>query len=164
MFPGRAHRRAALITVTLLAVLPLSAGCSGDDDGPLAKELSGYTDPGDGCAQVMSAIAYADDALKPLGQEQYQTWDDVSRSRLAAVDGTIALEERDFPTDNVLKQARKVGKIADHTPRRPPRAPSGSGPCASTAARRPSSSSTAAPTSTQPPDPRGEAPSLGRGG
>ena len=115
MLPGRARRRAALIAVALLAVLQLSTGCSGDDDGPLAKELSGYTDPGDGCAQVMSAIAYADDALKPLGQEQYQTWDDVSRSRLAAVDGTLALEVRDFPTESVLKQARKVGKIADHT-------------------------------------------------
>ncbi len=115
MFPGRTQSRAVLITVGLLAVLQLNTACSGDDDGPLAKELSGYTDPGDGCAQVMSAIAYADDALKPLGQEQYQTWDDVSRSRLSAVDGTIALEIRDFPTDNVLKQARKVGKIADHT-------------------------------------------------
>jgi hypothetical protein len=96
-------------------LLALTAGCSGNDDGPLAKELSGYTDPGDGCAQVVSAISYADDVLKPLGQEQYQTWDDRSRSRLAAVDGTIALEVRDFPTDSVLKQARKVGKIADHT-------------------------------------------------
>lgn len=96
-------------------LLALTTGCSGEDEAPLAKELSGYTDPGDGCAQAMSAISYADDALKPLGQEEFQTWDDVARSRLAAVDGTIALEVRDFPTDNVLKQARKVGKIADHT-------------------------------------------------
>jgi hypothetical protein len=95
-------------------LLALTTACS-DGEGPLAKELSGYTDPGDGCAQVMSAISYADDSLKPLGQEHYQTFDDVVRSRLAAVDGTIALEVRDFPTDNVLKQARKVGKIADHT-------------------------------------------------
>jgi hypothetical protein len=105
----------ALVAAAMIALVSLTAGCSGDDDGPLAKELSGYTDPGDGCAQVMSAISYADDALKPLGQEQYQTWDDVARSRLSAVDGTIALEVRDFPNDNVLKQARKVGKIADHT-------------------------------------------------
>ena len=114
MFPGLCRRRAAPVSVALLAVL-LSMGCSGDDDGPLAKELSGYTDPGDGCAQVMSAIAYADSVLKPAGQEQYQTFDEVVRSRLAAIDGTIELEVRDFPEDDVLEQARKVGKLADRT-------------------------------------------------
>ena len=93
----------------------LALGACSDDDGPLAEELSRYTDPGDGCAQVMSAISYADDALKPAGQEQYQPFDEVVRSRLAAVDGTIALEVRDFPSDDVLDQARTVGKIADRT-------------------------------------------------
>jgi hypothetical protein len=102
--------RTALLAAVLVA---LTAGCSGDDEGPLAEELSGYTDPGDGCAQVMSAISYADDVLKSAGQEQYQTFDEVVRSRLAAVDGTIALEVRDFPSDDVLDQAREVGKIAD---------------------------------------------------
>jgi len=99
----------ALLTAALLAV----SGCSGDDEAPLAKELSGYTDPGDGCAQVMSAISYADDSLKALGQERYQTFDEVVRSRLAAVAGTIALEVRDFPDDDVLEQARTVAEIAE---------------------------------------------------
>jgi hypothetical protein len=105
----------ALVAGVLVAMVALTAGCSGDDEGPLAKELSGYTDPGDGCAQVVSAISYADDVLKPAGQEQYQTFDEVVRSRLAAVDGTIALEVRDFPDDDILDQARTVGKIADRT-------------------------------------------------
>jgi hypothetical protein len=63
----------------------------------------------------MSAISYADDVLKPAGQEPYQAFDDVVRSRIAAVDGTIALEVRDFPSDDVLDQARAVGKIAVRT-------------------------------------------------
>ena len=103
------------MTAVLVAALLLVLGGCSDDDGPLAEELSRYTDPGDGCAQVMSAISYADDALKPAGQEQYQPFDEVVRSRLAAVDGTIALEVRDFPSDDVLDQARTVGKVADRT-------------------------------------------------
>lgn len=108
--PAPARMAAGILALLLLAV----AGCS-EDDAPLSEELSGYTDPGDGCAQVMSAISYADDSLKALGQERYQTFDDAVRSRLAAVNGTIALEVRDFPTDDVLEQARTVGEIAERT-------------------------------------------------
>jgi len=95
-------------------VVLLASACT-DEDAPLADELSGYTDAGDGCAQVVSAIAYADSVLKPLGQEPYQDWDESVRSRLAAVDGTIALEVRDMPDDDVLDQARRVGRLADRT-------------------------------------------------
>ena len=95
-------------------VVLLASACT-DEDAPLADELSGYTDAGDGCAQVVSAIAYADSVLKPLGQEPYQDWDESVRSRLAAVDGTIALEVRDMPDDDVLDQARRVGELADRT-------------------------------------------------
>jgi hypothetical protein len=63
----------------------------------------------------MSAISYADDVLKPAGQERYQSFDEVVRSRLAAVEGTVALEVRDFPSDDVLDQAREVGTIAART-------------------------------------------------
>jgi hypothetical protein len=50
--------------------------------------------------------------LKPLGQERYQDWDEVTRTRLAAVGGTIRLEERDFPSERALRQARLVADIA----------------------------------------------------
>lgn len=85
----------------------LVAGC-GDPDA-----LAGYTDEGDACQQVVSAIAYADDLLKPLGQEPYQDFDDATRSRLAAVGGTIALEVHDWPTDEIADQARVVQPLAE---------------------------------------------------
>lgn len=110
-----ARRQSALAITALIAAALLMSGCSGDDEAPLSEELSRYTDPGDGCAQVMSAISYADSALKALGQEPYQEFDDVVRSRLAAVDGTIGLEVRDFPSEDILEQARTVGEIAART-------------------------------------------------
>ena len=96
-------RRAA----TSVAAALLLAGC-GDPDA-----LAGYTDEGDACQQVVSAIAYADDLLKPLGQEPYQDFDDATRSRLAAVGGTIALEVHDWPTDEIADQARVVQPLAE---------------------------------------------------
>lgn len=89
-------------------------GCS-DDKAPLADELGRYTDKGDGCQQVVSAIAYADRTLKPAGQEQYQVFDDAVRSNIAAVAGTVALEVRDLPSKRTLKQARQVARLADKT-------------------------------------------------
>ncbi|MDQ1642267.1 MAG: hypothetical protein QOJ90_1618 [Actinomycetota bacterium] len=103
----RWHYRSAAALVVLLLALP---GCS-RHHAPLANELSAYTDRGDGCPQVVSAISYADTSLKPLGQEQYQTWDEVVRGKLAAVDGTIDLEVRDFPNKDILRQAQTVGRL-----------------------------------------------------
>lgn len=94
------------------AVLVLAGGCgSGEPEG--ADALASYTDPDDGCEQVVSAIGYADDLLLVLGQEEHQKFDAAVRSRLAAVEGTISLEVEDFPTRNILVQARKVADLAD---------------------------------------------------
>jgi hypothetical protein len=98
----------------LLLLPALLTGC-GDDEQPLADELSRYTDRGDGCQQVVSAIAYTDMALKPLGQERYQVFDDEVRSKIGTVGGTIALEVRDFPSRMVLEQARRVAELARET-------------------------------------------------
>jgi hypothetical protein len=98
-----------------LLVLPaLLVGCS-EQAEPLADELSRYTDRDDGCEQVVSAIAYTDLALKPLGQERYQDFDDAVRSKIGTVGGTIALEVRDFPTKATLEQARRVADVARRT-------------------------------------------------
>jgi hypothetical protein len=97
--------------VLLCVVLLPLAGCS-DDRPALSDELSRYTDPGDGCPQVVSAIGYADAALLAPGQEPYQEWTDEVRSKLSAVDGTAALETRDFPSKRALRQARKLGDLA----------------------------------------------------
>ena len=93
-------------------MLVLLAACS-PGKAPLADELDRYTDKGDGCQQVVSAVAYADEALKPAGQERYQVFDDEVRSKVAAVSGTVALEVRDFPAEQVLDQARVVADLAD---------------------------------------------------
>jgi hypothetical protein len=85
----------------------LLAGCGAPD------ALAGYTDDGDACQQVVSAIGYADTLLKPLGQEPYQDFDDATRSRLAAVGGTISLEVHDWPTDEIADQARAVQPLAE---------------------------------------------------
>jgi hypothetical protein len=93
-------------------VLVLAGGCgNGEPEGDDA--LASYTDPADGCEQVVSAIGYADDLLLVLGQEEHQKFDAAVRSRLAAVEGTISLEVEDFPTRNILVQARKVADLAD---------------------------------------------------
>lgn len=98
-----------------LLVLPLLLTGCGDDSEPLAEELSRYTDSGDGCQQVVSAIAYTDATLKPLGQERYQRFDDEVRSKIGTVGGTIALEVRDFPSKQTLEQARRVADLAEET-------------------------------------------------
>lgn len=74
--------------------------------------LESYTDPGDGCAQAISAISYADDILVSLGQEPYQQFDDAVRSRLAAVAGTLSLEAKDWPDEPVHHQAQVVQPLA----------------------------------------------------
>lgn len=101
-------------TACLLGVvLTVLAGCS--NEAPLAEELSQYTDEGDGCQQVVAAITYAEGTLKHLGQEPYQEFNDSVRSRVGAVAGTVALEVRDFPSEEALKQGRRVAKLADET-------------------------------------------------
>jgi hypothetical protein len=85
----------------------LLAGCGSDD------ALAAYTNPGDGCRQAISAIGYADDLLLVLGQEEHQEFDPAVRSRLAAVEGTISLEVRDFPNRRILLQALEVADLAD---------------------------------------------------
>ena len=98
----------ALCTAALLA--GCTSGGSASED-PLAH----YTDDGDGCQQVVSAISYADESLKPLGQERYQTWSDEVRSRLAAVAGTVALEVYDFPSKDALGAARRAARYAERS-------------------------------------------------
>jgi hypothetical protein len=114
------------VTLTLAAVV-LTAACSGSSAGSgpvptspitgvsstLVPDLDTYTDRGDGCAQVVSAIGYADEELRPRGQEARQTFDDSVRSRLAAVGGTIALELDDLPTPAVVEQAKVVQPLAE---------------------------------------------------
>ena len=103
MRSGGAH----LARVSACAGAALLAGCGAPD------ALDGYTDEGDACAQVVSAVTYADTVLAPLGQEPYQDFDDATRSRLAAVGGTIALEVHDWPTDAIADQARVVQPLAE---------------------------------------------------
>lgn len=101
-------RRLLLIPVTLLALAV--SGCSGS--AKAADPLLSYTDPGDGCHQVVTAITYADSSLKPLGQEAYQDFTDEVRSNVASVDGTQTLEVKDFPNKQILEQARLTGRLA----------------------------------------------------
>src|SRR6188472_3606057 len=74
-----------------VAALPLVGCTGGDKPSSLSEQLAHYTDSGDGCQQVVSAISYADTSLKPAGQERYVTWTDEVRSKISAVSGTISL-------------------------------------------------------------------------
>jgi hypothetical protein len=104
------------VGLLLVAVAALSLiGCSGDDKPSLSEQLAHYTDSGDGCQQVVSAISYADTSLKPAGQERYVTWTDEVRSKISAVSGTVALEVKDFPSKRALDQARRTARLADRT-------------------------------------------------
>ncbi|MGZ4595145.1 MAG: hypothetical protein ACXV4A_13560 [Actinomycetes bacterium] len=105
-------RRQTSFTWLVILGITLLAGCA-SGKAKVADPLESYTDPGDGCSQVVSAIAYADDMLKPLGQEAYQTFDDAVRSRVATVNGTISLEVKDLPSKQILEQARRTGDLAD---------------------------------------------------
>lgn len=109
---SRSTAGAAGLLGVVLAVL---AGCS--EEAPLADELSRYTDAGDGCQQVVSAVSYADASLKSSGQEPYQAFGASVRSNIAAVAGTVALEVRDFPSEDALTQARRVAEVAEATAR-----------------------------------------------
>ena len=112
----RSSRRLG-VGLLLVAVAALSlVGCSGDDKpSKLSEQLAHYTDSGDGCQQVVSAISYADTSLKPAGQERYITWTDEVRSKISAVSGTIALEVKDFPSKQALGQAQRTARLADRT-------------------------------------------------
>jgi hypothetical protein len=111
----RSSRRLG-VGLLLVAAAALSlVGCSGDDKPSLSEQLAHYTDSGDGCQQVVSAISYADASLKPAGQERYVTWTDEVRSKISAVSGTIALEVKDFPSKQALDQARRTARLADRT-------------------------------------------------
>ncbi len=92
------------------ALVLVVLGCAACSSPPDA--LESYTDSGDACRQAVSAIGYADDVLKPLGQEPFQDFDDVTRSRLAAVAGTLALEARDWPSAGVAEQAEVLQPLA----------------------------------------------------
>lgn len=102
---------AAPTAVALALVLAVSVSASAC--GREASALESYTDPGDACQQALSAIGYADDVLVVLGQEQYQDFDDVVTSRLAAVAGTLALEERDWPDRTTRSRAEDVIPLAE---------------------------------------------------
>lgn len=121
---------AAALAVTVIA--PLTA-CGGDEKtGPTPSTtpsaagassspgLEAYTDTGDGCQQAISAIAYADDVLRALGQEPYQEFNDLVRSRIAAVSGTLSLEAKDWPNAAVHRQAQVVHDLAQATAARLP--------------------------------------------
>ena len=110
-------RRGLCVGSFFVAVAVLSlTGCSGDDrPSSLSEQLAHYTDSGDGCQQVVSAIAYADTSLKPAGQERYVTWTDEVRSKISAVSGTVALEVKDFPSKQALDQAQRTARLADRT-------------------------------------------------
>jgi hypothetical protein len=112
----RSSRRLCVAS-SLVAVAALTlVGCSGDDKpSKLSEQLAHYTDSGDGCQQVVSAISYADTSLKPAGQERYVTWTDEVRSKISAVSGTIALEVKDFPSKQALDQAQRTARLADRT-------------------------------------------------
>ena len=90
-----------------VAAALVCAACASEPDA-----LESYTDEGDACRQAVSAIGYADDVLKPLGQEPFQDFDDATRSRLAAVAGTLALEARDWPSREVAEQAEVLQPLA----------------------------------------------------
>jgi hypothetical protein len=128
VIPPRAGSALPIAVAALLATAMLAA-CSGSDGTPepaastnrasgtpspsgTSPGLESYTDAGDGCAQAISAISYADDVLRPLGQEPYQEFDDVVRSRLAAVAGTLSLEGKDWPDEPVHQQAKIVQPLA----------------------------------------------------
>ncbi|MFP5348204.1 MAG: hypothetical protein ACLGIA_14415 [Actinomycetes bacterium] len=108
MLRGTRSRRAAAVTGLALAALVTASACSQRPPDPLES----YTDQGDGCQQAISAIAYADDSLKPLGQEPYQEFDEVVRSRVAEVAGQIAVEAKDWPSAAIREQADVVQRLA----------------------------------------------------
>ena len=112
---GSSRRLGVGLLLVVAAALSL-VGCSGDDKpSSLSEQLAHYTDSGDGCQQVVSAISYADTSLKPAGQERYVTWTDEVRSKISAVSGTIALEVKDFPSKKALDQAQRTARLADRT-------------------------------------------------
>lgn len=100
------------VTLALVSICAL-AGCSSGADS--ADSLQTYTDPGDGCHQVVTAISYADDSLNPLGQEAYQDFTPAVRSNVATVDGAQSLEEKDFPSRAILEQAELTGRYASRS-------------------------------------------------
>ena len=110
---GSSRRLGVGLLLVVAAALSL-VGCSGDDKpSSLSEQLAHYTNSGDGCQQVVSAISYADTSLKPAGQERYVTWTDEVRSKISAVSGTIALEVKDFPSKQALGQAQRTARLAD---------------------------------------------------
>lgn len=104
-------RRAAMAAGSFVVLSAVLSGCGGQEE-PLAAELARYTDTGDGCQQAVTAIAYADSSLTSAGQERYVDWDDATRSKVGTVSGTIALEKRDFPSEEALAQAERVARLA----------------------------------------------------
>lgn len=110
------HRQLCAGSLLVVAATLSLVGCSGGDkSSSLSQQLARYTDSGDGCQQVVSAISYADTSLKPAGQERYVTWTDEVRSKISAVSGTIALEVKDFPSKQALDQAQRTARLADRT-------------------------------------------------
>jgi hypothetical protein len=121
--------------VVLALTAALLTACSGSDDGPvspsattapataptstptstLVPDLDTYTDRGDGCQQVVSAIGYAEQAMHTGGQDAGIVLDDALRSRLSAVGGTIALEMDDFPSTAVRRLAPDLQRLAERS-------------------------------------------------
>lgn len=104
--------RAPLACAAVLLCVATCSSCGSGSGAGDADPLLSYTDPGDGCPQVVSAISYADARLLPLGQEAYQKFTPAVRSNVAEVDGTQSLEDRDFPNRAILEQAQLTGRYA----------------------------------------------------
>jgi hypothetical protein len=105
----RSPRVAVAIRTATGAFALVLASCSAHAPDPLES----YTDRGDACQQAVSAISYADDVLKPLGQEHFQDFNEEVRSKIAAVAGTLALEAHDWPSGEIHRQADAVQELAE---------------------------------------------------
>ncbi|HEX5512277.1 MAG TPA: hypothetical protein VFX41_11220 [Actinomycetales bacterium] len=109
----RAKPRSARVAVAIRTATGTFALLLASCSAHAADPLESYTDRGDACQQAISAISYADDALKPLGQEHFQDFNEEVRSKIAAVAGTLALEAHDLPSAEIRRKADAVQALAE---------------------------------------------------
>lgn len=102
-----APRTVRLAAAALLLVL---LGACSSDDGTASVSGDGR---GDACEQAISNITYAENVLKPLGQEEYQDFDDNTRSRMVDVAGTLRMEDDPWPSEEIADQTARVADLAE---------------------------------------------------